>query len=160
MSDRSACMNPQHRSQYYSRADLRIRGRLHIRRQCHGDRARTPCRKAPQYIPGPGTTRPNPLSLGWIFLAHRRQQQLQRAGSGRDASHQQRPGIPRQLYLVKKSGYQFRADRSAGQQSGANGARSERSPPGLGPVRIECRQPGQRFGQLRTALRPQPALAE
>ena len=126
----------ERRSQHDSRADLRDPRR--VLRRTATLRQAVATATVPQgtlYIPGPGTARPNPfLSAGFFWLTEGNSS-YNALRSGRDAPHQQGPGISRQLYLVKKSGYQLRADRSAGQQSGANGPEPQRSARGLGPVR-------------------------
>ncbi len=150
MSDRPEFMSLQRRSQHDSRADLQFTRGMLVRRQRrskrHGGAERALHSRS-------GQQAAQSIRFRWIFLAHRRQQQLQRAAGGRDAPRQQGLGIPRQLYVVKKSGYQFRIDGRAGQQSGADGSRSQRSATRLGSGVSQSRQPGNRFRHLRTPLR-------
>ena len=59
-----------------------------------------------QYIPV--QSRPNPSLSGGFFWLTEGNSSYNALASGRHAPLEQRPAIPRKLYLVKKSGYQFR----------------------------------------------------
>ena len=113
-----------------------------------------------EYIPGLGTKRPNPfLSAGFFWLTE-----------GNSSYNALEVDVTHRI----SKGLEFRGNytwsKNLDINSGLTGAQAnnqaqmvlepQQSAQGLGPVGVESRQPGQRFGQLRTSLRPQPALAE